>query len=85
MDVSKLSSEELFALAEKKRIEEQLSSRPCVTLCSSSAVNNEMINLAESYMKDIESGREVDTEYAFELLMKLVYGEYVFEYINTLS
>ncbi|CAH9013582.1 conserved hypothetical protein [Vibrio phage 249E41-1] len=59
-------------------------STPKVILKCNSGVNTELVSLAESYMQDEEQGRDIDTQWAYELLMKSVYGEDVFDYINSL-
>ena len=37
------------------------------------------------YLEDTEALREIDTEYAYELLMEVVYGGDVWDYINEIG
>lgn len=46
---------------------------------------SDFISLAESYMDDIISGKEIDTHLAYEELMKIVYDDNIFNYINKLT
>ena len=59
--------------------------RPNVVLKCNSGTKTELVSMAESYMEDEELGREIDSHYAYELLMKVMYGEDVFDYINSLE
>lgn len=81
MKLENLSSGELFTLAKKKLAEEE-SLKPKVILSGNSSVNLAMISLAESYLKDIEDGREVDNHYAYEFIMESVYGNEIFTYLD---
>lgn len=81
MNVENLSSEELFALAKKKLAEEE-SLKPKVILSSNSPVNRAIISLAESYLQEELAGGEVDTHYAYEFMMKSVYGNEIFIYLS---
>lgn len=83
MNVENLSSKELFALA-KKKLEEEEYLKPRVILGSNSSVNSGMISLAGSYLQEELAGREVNTHYAYEFIMKSVYGKDIFTYIDNL-
>lgn len=79
-----LSLAQLYQLAREKEISENKVSRPKVVLNNNCSENIELIALAESYMDDEEEGREVDTNFAYEALMEVVYGKGIFDYINSL-
>ncbi len=83
MNVENLSSEELFTLAKKKLAEEE-TIKPKVILNSNSSVNLAMISLAEVYLTERLEGRELDTQWAYELIMKSVFGNDIFTYIDNL-
>ena len=85
MDINSLTSEELYKLAKKKSLSEMANKRPNVLLESNSSENNKIISLAENYMAEEEAHYEIETQWAYELLMQLVYGEDVFDYINALE
>lgn len=86
-DISEYTSAELYKLAAEKQEQEFLTLRP-------KAINFEditeedvkkLISLAESCIEDEESVREVDTHCAYEALMKFVYGNKVWDYVNGLG
>ena len=83
-DFNNLTSAELYKLAKEKELEENTKVRPKVVLPNNSPSNITLIVLAEDYMNEEESGQEIDTQYAYETLMTVVYGEGVFDYINSL-
>lgn len=59
--------------------------RPPVILPTNSGGAISLVELAESYMMCIESGLEIDTTSSYELIMKLTYGDEIFDYINALT
>jgi len=83
-DFNNLTSAQLYKLAKEKELEENTKVRPKVVLPNNSPSNAVLIALAEDYMNDEEAGQEIDTQYAYEALMEIVYGEDVFEYTNSL-
>lgn len=83
-NINNMTSQELYALAKQRELEEK-PVRPDIILPNNCSVNIELISLAESYMNDEEDGREVDTQFAYETLMEIVYGRDVFEYINNIG
>ena len=56
-----------------------------IILDSNCAMHINMIRLAEGYLEQEQQGYEIDTQFAYELLMKAVYGYEVFDYINSLE
>lgn len=70
--------------AKEKYEEEKKLSKPKVILESGSYTNDRLISLATNYMIDSEGGREIDSEYGYELVMELVYGKGVWNYLNNL-
>lgn len=84
ININELTSAELYALAKEKELEENKKVRPEVTLPNNSSSNRVLISLAEDYMDDEESGKEIDTQFAYETLMEVVYGKDVLDYINSL-
>ena len=85
MKIKELSSKELFALAEEKQKEEALTLRPQVVLPCTTPLNCKLVRLAGDYLEDTEELREIDTEYAYQLLMEVVYGDDVWDYINEIG
>ena len=83
-NVNELTSEQLYKLAKEKELEENIKVRPKVVLPNNSFSNITLITLAEDYMHEEEAGQEIDTQWAYETLMTVVYGEGVFDYINSL-
>ena len=83
-NVNELTSAELYALAKEKELEENTKVRPEVVLPNNSPSNTTLIALAEDYMNEDEAGQEIDTQWAYETLMTVVYGNDVFDYINSL-
>lgn len=81
--LSEYSSEELFELAENKRKEEERLQQPKVQCYINSSETHALVDLAESYLKDETAGDDIDTQYAYEALMEFVYGNDVWDYINT--
>ncbi|QIW90211.1 hypothetical protein OLCHANIL_00114 [Vibrio phage V05] len=47
-------------------------------------VETRLVNLAKSYLEDELQDREIDTQYAYEEIMMLVYGKDVFDKLNRL-
>ncbi|QHJ74395.1 hypothetical protein VH12019_00068 [Vibrio phage VH1_2019] len=47
-------------------------------------VESRLVNLAKSYLEDELQDREIDTQYAYEEIMMLVYGKDVFDKLNRL-
>ena len=86
-DISEYSSDELYKLAEEKRNEEFLSLRPRVVEFKNITEKDiqNLIDLADSYMKERERSDEIDTHYAYETLMEFVYGDKVWDYVNGLG
>lgn len=84
MNTNNMTSQELYALAKQRELEEK-PVRPDVILPNNCDSNIELINLAKSYMDDEEAGYEVDTQFAYEALMEIVFGKDVFTYINNLG
>lgn len=80
--LSDYSSAELFELAENKRKEEERLILPKVKCYINSGSMHALVDMAESYLKDEIVGNEVDTQYAYELLMEHVYGDGIWDYIE---
>lgn len=83
-NVNELTSAQLYQLAKEKELEENTRVRPKVVLLNNSPPNAVLIALAEDYMNEEEAGQEIDAQWAYETLMTVVYGEGVFDYINSL-
>lgn len=47
-------------------------------------VESRLVNLAKSYLEDELQDREIDTQYAYEEIMMLVYGKDVFDKLKRL-
>ena len=84
MNINNMTSQQLYALAKQRELEEK-PVRPDIILPNDCDSNIELINLAKSYMDDEEAGYEVDTQFAYEALMEIVFGKDVFQYINNLG
>lgn len=81
MNINNMTSQELYALARQRELEEK-PVRPDIILPNDCDSNIRLINLAKSYLEDEEDGREVDTQFAYETLMEIVYGRDVWEYTD---
>ncbi len=47
-------------------------------------IESKLVKLAQSYLEDELNERELDTQWAYEQLMQLVYGNDVFDKLNKL-
>lgn len=84
MDLKNMTSEQLYKLAKEKELQEKRT-RPEALCKFNNDVANKLIKFAEIYMKKEEEGDEIETQYAYEALMELVYGEKVWDYINSFA
>ncbi|CAH9013617.1 hypothetical protein VP424E501_P0115 [Vibrio phage 424E50-1] len=77
------TSEELALELEKRN--HPVFVRPTNKLKVVCGATKAITDLAEEYVTLEETGEEGDHTYAYELVLKLTYGEEIFDYLNSLN